>query len=326
METLVTQSFGKEYEYRRAIFSIWSYWAHAGVGKVILFTDNPDFFTPYFKDQPVEYILLTPDKIRAMRGSIDFLHRMKIALIEEAFRTTNTNLLYVDSDTFFIDDPGKYLQEVAEKKSFMHLNEYRFDSLREMKLPAAKPFHAFLDLISSKSFTGAKGSALPVSPKQHSWNAGAMILHKSHAALLPDVYALTDQFYPTTLNHASEQYAFSIVLQTATQLQACEQAIYHYWYRVKKTIIDGVLTRILDKEFLTQSEQSRIHTVKKLTVSLPTIFETHVLTLRDNAIQAFHERRFAEGYGFALRALAKKPFAFQFLRDVFYHVRRQLNG
>src|SRR5689334_15023080 len=99
MEVLVVQSFGKESEFRRAILCIWSFWLYRPDGVVVLFTDRPSFFDQALSGRKVEYVHLTTEKIREMRGDIDFLHRMKIAIIEETFRLKKCNVLYVDSDT-----------------------------------------------------------------------------------------------------------------------------------------------------------------------------------------------------------------------------------
>jgi hypothetical protein len=89
---LVIQSFGRDNEYRRAILTILSFYAHSSLKreetKVLLFTDMPAYFSTFLEGLPVEYVLLTPEKIKSMRGEIDFLHRMKIAVIEEAFKIT----------------------------------------------------------------------------------------------------------------------------------------------------------------------------------------------------------------------------------------------
>lgn len=323
---LVTQSFGKENEYRRAIFAIWSYWAYQPSGHVLLFTDAPGFFKKYFDGQPIEYVLLTPAKIKEMRGRIDFLHRMKIALLDEAFKRTDADLLYIDSDTFFIADPKHKMIQVSEAKSFMHVCEYRFDSLLNMELPAAEPFHAFLNLITHNEFNANSDVIIKTSPLHFSWNAGAMMLHRSHARLLPDVFALTDRFYPTTKNHASEQYAFSIVLQNNTELKPCDDVVYHYWYRIKKTLVDSFLQGKMTSDWQELPVETKVSMVKNWAIILPALLETHVLTLRDNAIQAFHERKPRRGYIYSFRALMKDPFDYTFLKDVLYHTRKWVVG
>lgn len=318
---LVVQSFGKESEYRRALFCILSYLAHSGMRQVILFTDNAKYFQTYLPSVELDIVLLTPEKIKAMRGDIDFLHRMKIALLEEAFTKTTGPLLYVDSDTFFVDNPLLFAQQLSPQKAFMHKYEYDFSYLKSMPLPAGEPFQAFYQLIAKKTFVGHDQQIIPVTAEMASWNAGVMFFHAAHRAFIPDVYALTDQFYPPTRNHASEQYAFSIITQTRTQLEPCEGVIYHYWYRVEKIIMDD----LLEKFFLnaTGRDVDKLQTdVLGLTKTLPTSIQNHVLTLRDNAIQAFHNNLFAKGYRFAVRAFLKNPSNKKFLFDVAYHSKR----
>lgn len=323
---LVTQSFANEREYRRAIFMIWSYWAHcSNSSKVILYTDNPDYFKAYFVDQPIEYVLLTPERISIMRGKIDFLHRMKIALIEDAFHKVSHNLMYADSDTFFIGDPSM-LREPDESTSYMHLREYRFDTLYQMPAPAGTVFHKFVDFIKDRTFVGPSGSAIPVSTLHFSWNAGVIILHTSHQQLLAEVYALTDEFYPSTSNHACEQYAFSIVLQNHTQVAACDSVVYHYWHRVKKRIMDSFLADRLNAKWSDLNVDAKIQMLVHWTEMLPMYLEQHVLSLRDNAIQSFNEDRYSDAYAYALKAIVKSPMDVKFFKDVLYHTKRYLGG
>ena len=324
MATLVIQSFGHQYEYRRAIFAVLSFYAYSRrpYPTTILFTDNESYFHPYFEDLPIQYVMLTAQKIRVLRGSIDFLHRMKIGIIEEAFKLTNDNLLYADSDTFFIDSPAELMDALTSDVSYMHKREYAFESLATMPLPAGVPFRAFFKLIADNSFILSDNSHVRVDVRQFSWNAGVMMFHHSHAYLLPDVYALTEQFYPPTSNHASEQYAFSVVLQNKTSLRACDNVIYHYWYRIKKSIIDIFLKAYLTEDFVSLPLEHKAQSVAQWTKRLPRYLDRHILTLKDNAIQAFHESNRRRGYMYALKAFLRDPFDFKFVRDVLYHTKR----
>lgn len=325
---LVTQSFGKESEYRRVVLAILSYYAYSTntTARTVLFTDNPQWFHPYFEDLPVDYVLLTPEKVKKMRGEIDFLHRMKIALIEEAFQLYQTDILYFDSDTFFIADPMPYMLQLSPRKSFMHLWEYQFEYIREMPLPAGATFQAFVQLIEKKTFQ-LSDSELSVHTKMSSWNAGVMMLHQSHSELIPDVYRLTDDFFPETKNHASEQYAFSILLQTNTDLSACDEVIYHYWYNVKKSIIDEILPDYFVKLRQQSSLQNRLSFIQSFTIKLPQIFEQHLFSLKDNAIQALNANHFLEGYNWAFKAIFAGAISDRtFIKDVLYHFKRQMLG
>jgi hypothetical protein len=326
--TLVIQSFGREIEYKRAILTVLSFYAHCSLPveqtRVLLFTDRPEYFSLYLAGLPVDFVLLTPQKIKDMRGKIDFLHRMKIAVIEEAFNKSDGNILYADSDSFFTANPLPLLQQLTPGKSFMHVLEYRFEDNRNFPLPAGKTFRAFLNLIETKSFYDANGQQISVNSEDLSWNAGVMMFHPSHVRFIPDVYVLTDQFYPETLNHASEQFAFSIILQRNTKIAACDDVVYHYWYRVKKQIVDLFLQKRMNEHWSGLSLKEKLSEVKQWTVKLPQLFTSHILTIRDNAIQAFNDNRRGEGYRHAIKAILKAPFDKTFLKDVLYHTKKGL--
>jgi primosomal protein N'' len=323
---LVIQSFGREQEYFRAILSIWSFYAHASPEyentNVLLFSDRPQFFQDYLKDLPVTYVQLTPASVKQMRGEIDFLHRIKIGIIEEAFQRSQGDLLYLDADTFFTADPAPLFENLSQKISFMHVNEYAFQALGEMPLPSGAPFHSVLKAIREKEFTMANGRNKRFDPSLFSWNAGVIMLHRAHQILLPDVYAITDQLYFATNNHASEQYAFSMVLQTNTELHACDKIIHHYWYRIKKQIADDFLAAKMNYTWRTLSREEKKRQVKAWTKKLPSYFEQHLLTRRDNAVQAFNRNDFSQGYLWTFKAFVINPFNFPFLKDCIYHTKR----
>jgi len=327
-DSVIIQSYGSEAEYKRAIFSIWSFYAYVKLPieqtQVILFTDHPDYFSVYLKELPVKYILLTPEKLKNMRGKIDFVHRVKIAAIDESFNYCSGNLLYIDSDTFFIDDATPILKRISANHTFMHKNEYQLKELKSLKLPAGETFHIWYDYVMSKSFQLTDGTTIQISPNQSSWNAGVIILHLSHRALLRDVYSLTDDFFPHTQNVGCEQYAFSIVLERNTSVEPCENFVYHYWLPIKKKIVDLFLdTRItLTWANQTLSEKGRI--IKEWSLVLPNFIENHVYMIQYKAIQAFHDDKFLKGYAFALKALAKRPLFLNFYSEIGYHVKRNL--
>jgi hypothetical protein len=204
----------------------------------------------------------------------------------------------------------------------MHLAEYTFQKEVEDKTNTYKNFYA---LINRQDFVLTNGSRMTVTPEHWSWNAGVMMFHPSHARFIPDVYVLTNQFYNGSQSHASEQYAFSLVLQQGIQLQACDHVIYHYWYRVKKQIVDHFLNSRFNKTWSSEALESKLAQVKAWTALLPGIFEKHVWMTRDRAIQAFTVNNFSEGYRWAAKAFSQKPFGSgSFLKDTLYHLKRQL--
>ncbi len=326
--TLVVQSFGRENEYRRTVLCIRSYYSHISeqyaATRTLLFTDAPEFFEPYLDNLPITYVALTKDKLRQMRGRLDFLHRIKIAIIEEAFTLTEDNILYVDGDAFFVADPSPFFSTIGPKVSFMHEREYAFETLGDLPTPSGDPFHFVLNYIRNREFTLANGASVKFSASLYSWNAGAIMLDRSHRSLLADVYAITDQLYAATKNHASEQFAFSLVLQTNTDLKTCSPVIHHYWHRIRKEIADDFLLKNLTVGWKAIPDAEKEARILKWTRILPSYFEKHRLMLRDNAIQSFNANRFRQGYYWSARALSRRPFDIGFFRDIMYHTRRFL--
>lgn len=324
---LVTQSFGKKSEYYRVILAILSAISQIDNEqrdefKFILFTDNPEFFKKWLSSVNIEYVLLSTDKIKRMRGDIDFLHRMKIALIEESFsKYPNYDMLYFDSDTFFIENPFKIFERISENTASMHLFEYKFETLKN----DGKTFKAFYDIINSRKFSLNNETEISVSNTCESWNAGVMCFHSTHSKFIPDVYKLTEQFYPLTQNHASEQYAFSIILQKNLSLTACDDIVYHYWYRVKKEIMDIFLNQEFNDSFEKLELEQKLKNITKYVHILPQYFEKHFLSLRDNAIQEFNKNNYLSGYKWSFKAFIEKPFiGSEFLKDILYHTKRRL--
>jgi hypothetical protein len=329
MVKLVTQSFGNETEYHRALFTIYSFYANYSTQDVdtILFTDNEEWFSRRLPHLPVRYVHLSPEKIRKMRGQIDFLHRMKIALIEESFLLyPGYNLLYVDSDTFFIANPKTLMDEIVNGNVFMHLKEFEFEEVRHETGAVGDTFSDYLRLMESTPFRTSRGAEV-FTARHASWNAGVLGLPAFSLQDIPDVYAITDQSYPATGNHASEQFAFSLILQTRYGLRSCDEYVYHYWYRTKKRIMDDFIPRICNDAFYQLPLDKKLNTVHTWTNKLPIYLDGHVYTLMDNAIQAFNKNEFGKGYRWTVTALLKGAVKeLQFLKDVAYHTKRMLKN
>lgn len=322
---LVIQSYGSVVEYRRAVLTVLSFYAFSGEEvSTILFTDNPSFFTPYLQGLPVKYSVIDEERLKTMRGRIDFTHRVKICVIEEALRMAQQTVLYADSDTFFTSDAKPFLMAANGSKVFMHEPEYEFRELRQRSLPAGKTFHAFLDLVESNTISGISDER--ISANMTSWNAGVMILPRSAQEFLPDVYRLTELFYPATGNHASEQYAFSIVLARHFTIAPCAEIVYHYWYRMKKQVVDRVLSERFSRNFTQHSKAEKYLAIRKLSLELPSLLEKHIWIVRDASLQSFHENHFSDGYRYAAQALLRNPVHFPFIKEVLYHTKRLIAG
>jgi hypothetical protein len=325
---LIIQSFGQEKQYKRAILAILSFFAFSSGGRkdsrVLLFTDNPAYFSTSFRDLPVTYIPLSSERIAQLRGPMNFVHRIKIELIKESFERVKGNILWADSDTFSIADPVPLFNQLSPQKSFMHTPEYAFEELRNSSVVRSRDF---LRVIESRTFRLASGRDIRVEPNLFSWNSGIMFLHREHAAFIRDVYVLTDQIFLACRCHTSEQYAFSIVLQLNTKVEACSQVFYHYWHSVMKQLMDSFLDQEMSGSWQGRSLDKKLEETKHWCAMLPSYLEKHWLLLREKAIEAFRENQYKEGYKRAWKAFWAGPFRdSSFIRDLASHTKRLITS
>jgi hypothetical protein len=160
---------------------------------------------------------------------------------------------------------------------------------------------------------------------QISWNAGVIMMHRSQAKYLKDVFALTDSFYQGTKHHGCEQYAFCLVLDMYGQVRDCEEMVYHYWLPVKKLIADKFIAPRITDEWSKQSADRKIRDITKWVAKFPRFIRCDILMIRSNAMQAFYKKHLLKGYLYALAAFIKSPLDKKFLKDVMYHTKRLIN-
>lgn len=321
MKNLVLLSYGRETEYKRAIMAVLSFWAWYSGEKsdirTIVFTDNPDYFKPFLPDLEVEYGLLTPEKLEAMLDGKAFIHRIKIAIIDEVFqRYPAEDLFFIDSDTFFVADAQPWLQSFAPGKSFMHLLEYSFEEavniysgFNQKQYPKA-----FIKLIESKTFRVNQAEE-QFNKYQFSWNSGVLGLNKEIATYMPDVYNLSAEFFEATGWIISEQLAFALILQTRTKVLPTEQYVHHYWGQRQKLFIDNILNAKLTDDFAHLGLRQKLVHVKKLTRQWPRLIKLD--KIQERAINNFTDNNVLAGCKYALYAFAQSPFDFRFMKELY---------
>jgi hypothetical protein len=325
MSRLLLLAYGRETEYHRAILAALSCWAWQPRQAVAatIFTDQPAFFEPYLAGLPVEYHLLTPDYLTELRGPQQYVHRVKAQLIARAFaQYPEEELLFIDSDTFFLTSPDSLLQGLAAGQPVMHQREYRLSEAVGIyaEFNQATYPKKLLELLSNRRF--ALGEAkVQFHPTQSCWNSGVLGLPRTLAPLLPDMLHLVDELYAGTGWFISEQLGFSLALQAQGQVQACDRYVYHYWGQPQKLVMDKLLASLLNTDFAAQPLAARLSQVRQL---LP--YYRRQLELdkaREGALYALRRGRLAAGIKYTAKALLTNPLDTQFVREVLRTLHRQ---
>ena len=220
---LVYQAYGPSEVVRQCQFSILSYLRWGRQDRILVYTDEAETLSRFFKGhEKIEIISTGAEQFKAWRGKIDFVHRIKIEILLDASRRYRDSLLYVDADTIFMHDPKDLFGSVSPGQSVMHLLETRLDQARD---PLTKKVANFC---RGENFALKRGIvSVPLATEM--WNAGVIGLHESRVNLLDRILELTDAAYEKYQKHVIEQLAFSYFLQSVGKIVAAEKQILHYW-------------------------------------------------------------------------------------------------
>jgi hypothetical protein len=199
--------------------------------RVVVYTDAPESFGDLGPNVIAERV--SAEVLRRWRGPIDFLHRVKLEMLADAFRRYDGTVLYVDSDTYFTGDPAIIFGRIAPGSAVMHENEGR---LVDERNAVARKLHRF---VRGRAVQLASGASVRIPPETAMWNAGVIGLDETDRALLGAALPLTDALYALYAKHNMEQLAVSHALGQRLALHAADDVIYHYW--ATKPEVDAVL-------------------------------------------------------------------------------------
>ena len=218
---LLYQAYGSPDILNEALFSILSYLRQSAGATVVVYTDNAAHFRAVLGEAAgVEYVVIEPAQWRAWRGDIDFVHRVKIKVLEHAAAHYAGNLLYVDTDTVFTRPLAEIFTALGRGERFMHVAEGR--------LGDGNPLNRKINRALQASGAALAGGA--IGPETHMYNAGVLGLRSpADAPLLAQVLALTEQLYRLYPKHVMEQLAFSVVWARAGTVREAAPWVYHYW-------------------------------------------------------------------------------------------------
>lgn len=216
---------------------------------IFIYTDRPDAFSdfePYFHQ--LECRSITPEKITAWRGQIDFVHRVKIETMADFLESFEGSFLYCDTDTYITAPLDEIFVEINKGNYFMHEFEGLIDKTKSFRKWEKFLSTASLDF-NGKKFQFRKGLQM--------FNAGVVGLHSSDREVLNDVLALTDAVYHQFPKHVAEQFAFSYCLQRRGLIKEAAPIVAHYW-NLKE------FRQLLSVFFSKNMEESITQLVKKI--------------------------------------------------------------
>ena len=227
---ILYQAYGLSYIYNQVLFSILTLHHHLQADfkgiKVVIYTDKPGVFLKYSKEIPITTELLSKEMLSKYKGELDFVHRVKICIIQDCFTKYKSDIFYLDSDTYFTKSPHLLLKKINSGTSIMNSDDY--DLLSADDLYENKDWLLIRRAIRGFNYT-VENTLVKIPLTTRMWNAGVIGMSIQNEKLLNLVLELCDQIYANKKVFTAEQFAFSYYLQNKTQLVTSEDVIFHYW-------------------------------------------------------------------------------------------------
>jgi len=309
-KNLVLLSYGRNSEYLRAIFCILSFssWHEHQLNEIRInvYTDDPDFFKPYLSHLNIEYISLTPALMKDLLGNTDYFHRRKVGVIDMTFqRFPAEDVIFIDSDTFFITGTHQLFATYTPGQSYMHRLEYTLADGLEFFTAFNQQEHpkAFIDYIAGREFQ-IDGQTVIFTKEDYCWNSGVLGLSHTFAKYMPDVFRLTDAFYANSKWFISEQLAFGLIIQRVSKIQPAEKFVVHYWGKRQKSLFDRLLSELFDKSSVKQIQDPAF--LKETTISWNKEYEIDLIM--EQAVIALTHNDWKTGVKKSIQAILKSPF------------------
>ncbi|WP_201986263.1 hypothetical protein [Hymenobacter rubidus] len=248
--TIVYLAYNLETIKYQAIISIFSLYHHIskdnGDFLFVIYTDsNTGLFDKYLKGLPVKLEVLSKEQASTFLGPSNYIFRLKPSIIRDCFTKYKRNILYMDTDTFFLRNPIEMLSGISKGHTIMNVKEYDFidGGMGEY----LHWFHLRQALKRYKYTVHGQEIAIPLSTMM--WNAGIIGISYSDASLIDDVIQLIDEMYGRAKTFIVEQFVASYILQTNTELRSSEDYIQHYWSKdIKNTFNLRIPTFLKENE------------------------------------------------------------------------------
>lgn len=217
---LVLLTFGDRLEnHYQASFAILSYLKSKQINHVCVVTDRPEFYQ-YFGDK-VDLIEINDSIMQEWRGEHDFFWRIKMKAIEAAaFKHQNQDILYVDSDTIYVQNLDKIKKNLDIGTAYMHEKEGKISQL------PSKTISNMWKILNGNTY-----GSFTIDEQTEMWNAGVIAIPRQQALdVINYAIQLCDEMCATDCpRRLVEQFAFSLSLKEKLNLMPAEAEIAHYW-------------------------------------------------------------------------------------------------
>jgi len=219
-----------------------------------------DFRIAVYTDQPgrlpahdlVRAIPVNRREFAALRGPLDYVHRIKLGILQRALDELGSPLIYVDSDTRWReipDVPFAALDFPGHRASQPHLSPSSQEAgaferaggtpavpgnppcylykIEGTISPAFFPQYHHLLLRKRRQLAAWQ---LPLDPPWTMWNSGTVGIPRQSAGFIDDVLRVNDELLPHVgYRNCIEQLALSLVAASRFDVRPFDACLEHWW-------------------------------------------------------------------------------------------------
>ncbi|MFN8417620.1 MAG: hypothetical protein U0U66_14920 [Cytophagaceae bacterium] len=221
---IVFQVYGKDYIFNECFYAILSILNKkpSQPFTFLIYTDQPQKFD-WLQLPNCTLETLSNDTIQLYKGEIDFVHRVKIKVLEHALSNYKGNFIYLDTDMYALTDITELFKQINTTQTLMHEQE---GSIKSKYNLVAKKIYKFvnthLDWLKSKNITLDLYTIM--------YNAGVIGISNEHKSVVAKVLSDTDIIYPIFPSHIVEQISFSLELKNHSKVIDTSDVLFHYWF------------------------------------------------------------------------------------------------
>lgn len=249
MNYIVYFAFGGKAYQNELLFSILSYFKFhkADENQIIIYSDDIHFFKNKLP-QSVKYHNLSNDTVVHWKGQYNFVHRVKIKVIEDITSKYEGNFLYLDTDTYFTKNCCEIFENINSNSIYFDKCEGK---LIDNKGGIARKMRVFLKK-QNKFKIPSLSEIITIDDNFTVWNAGVIGFNSSFSDQVKLIEELVDELYSKNRLFVMEQIAFNYFFQKKTSPLESINYIHHYWYFKE---FRGVLSHFFEHNKLKSFEE-----------------------------------------------------------------------
>jgi hypothetical protein len=203
--------------YNELIFSVYSFKRYHSESKIqiIIYTDNESYLRKYLKEFDVTYLSISPEILTSWSGTTSYIYKTKIVCLLDATSRFNGNFLFVDTNTYFVNQCIHLFQQIHAGRLLLHELEKSFSQVPKTRRLIGKKIVVNDILYTLKAETEI-------------WNTGTIGVASHKNFVLQQASVICDKIYEVRKNLFSEQVALSLVFKNESKIVSADYAIFHY--------------------------------------------------------------------------------------------------